>query len=527
MLRLLLSGLVVMTWPWVALQAQTYEKANAANVELVEYLQARLVSGDAKSIRTKYMEATELIRVANDHLQGDGSARDREGLRQYALRYGQAKDFDPAMNQLMQGGELRIDWGRVYLKTAWQVHFINKAGFKVDQVVAQFNRGAQVIWLQLATVEYDGATRFWGLKNWKVLRDGVRNVPLTESSSDDSPFTRLKESLEMEIDLRRFPGAFHRRGLDDVKSAINEFEHATTPAELGTHVYNLCVAGEFEAVGRVLLPAELNKSNGSLKQEQLEVLAALDVERLYANSMVYWQFHWQDSILKSVESSETAITVVFDSVLQFDGGGSKTVEMEFDILRPHFVQGKWFLSSQAEFTTGITPVSMDGVLLDVSNLVEVSGTVNLDGRPLANATVIMMPDGKSPKRSQAAQGLNSRIPSGKTDAQGQFAMSVVYNSHDGKAVNFRRIPPNRYAVGVVNSVLGSRAAESGVPVPLPEVEPVQADKEPGGNATIPLVFANPLGLQSETKFLHVDRPLSQVQIKLTSDGTIEVLADPK
>ena len=146
MLRLLLSGLVVMTWPWVALQAQTYEKANAANVELVEYLQARLVSGDAKSIRTKYMEATELIRVANDHLQGDGSARDREGLRQYALRYGQAKDFDPAMNQLMQGGELRIDWGRVYLKTAWQVHFINKAGFKVDQVVAQFNRGAQVIW---------------------------------------------------------------------------------------------------------------------------------------------------------------------------------------------------------------------------------------------------------------------------------------------------------------------------------------------------------------------------------------------
>ena len=60
-----------------------------------------------------------------------------------------------------------------------------------------------------------------------------------------------------------------------------------------------------------------------------------------------------------------------------------------------------------------------------------------------------------------------------------------------------------------------------------EVEPEQADKEPGGNATIPLVFANPLGLQSETKFLHVDRPLSQVQIKLTSDGTIEVLADPK
>ncbi|MEC7567044.1 MAG: hypothetical protein VX738_15290 [Planctomycetota bacterium] len=525
MKRLLLSCMLLLLLPGVS-QGQRFEKGNQANTAMAKLLHAAFSKADVETVCDQFVNPKSLVKAAEVAFADDPDAELSKQVRNYIQAVLKVKDSKETVQRLIAGGQSGVNWNRVYLKRVFQLPLIDQTGLKIYRMIVQFNEGARTIWLESLFVELDGKTHNLNLSQWKTKDDGVENIPVPETYTDVVAMARLRDSLEIEGDRSRYPAVISKRDLSRVQVEVAQFQQANTAKELGAFVFNLCVTGDFELAGKAVLPASLNQKMENLNQAQMKVLAALETEKLFADSMMYWRFHWKDSVLKSVTPRENLIRVVFDTVLQKEGGKRQAVELMFDIIRPHQVEGSWFFSSLPEYPTGITPVSMGGVLIDTSSLVPVSGIVTLDGKPVSNAAVTMIPSGASPKRSRAERGLNSRIPSGRTDAKGRFVMNIVYGTYDRRPAAFKKIPPNKYVVGVV-SAIPRDDDESNTPNGLPEVEPKKTDRDSSGESKIPLVFANPLGLKSDTKFLNVDRPLSQVRIKLTSDGTIEVVADPK
>jgi hypothetical protein len=104
-------------------------------------------------------------------------------------------------------------------------------------------------------------------------------------------------------------------------------------------------------------------------------------------------------------------------------------------------------------------------------------------------------------------------------------MTVTYNSDSGQAVVFNKIATNKYMVGVVDGVpMDSKDSTLERKAPNP-VDPKSAGEiKVGAAKRVPQVFANPFGLKQDGKFLVVDKPLTTVLIKLTSDGKMEVVA---
>ena len=126
------------------------------------------------------------------------------------------------------------------------------------------------------------------------------------------------------------------------------------------------------------------------------------------------------------------------------------------------------------------------------------------------------------RNGKAERGLNSRIPSGRTNAKGEFTMRVVYNSDRGEPVKFERIATNKYIVSVFDgTAVESNASTLRRPTTGPDGKPGETK---GPAQRVPQVFANPFGLKGDGKFLKVGQPLTAVLIKLTTDGKIEVVA---
>jgi hypothetical protein len=504
--------------------AQKWEKATKAQVELANNLHQWLKTGDQKGILDNYMQSAELSNLVKDQ-QGNLNPELVTAVTNAAGR-DPVKKGNKTLLEFVAGGEKMIDWSRVYLKYVWQDSVINTPVFQLDVVMIQFSHGAAKVWLQMSVANVDDGLHLCLLNGWKITRDGVVNLPIPESTRDLSKYGALRRSMELVIDLARFPKPITKA--EDIvpmkaRAAVTAFERATSYGELGRHVFNCCVAGDFDAAGRALVPASLNSGTEGLSAGQFEVLAALDLEKLYANSMVYWGFHWQDSVIKSVTQKNRKIIVTFNTLIQLKDGKTRKAELEFAIYGSRQIDGVWYLSTNPEYPTGISNVTMQGVTIDVSGLVEVSGRLTLDGKPLDNAVITMTPWIAMIRNGKAERGLNSRIPSGRTNAKGDFTMMVVYNSDSGKPVKFERIATNKYIVSVFD----------GTPVDSNESTlqrpPAGPDSKPGGDTKgrtqrVPQVFANPFGLKGNGKFLKVDQPLTAVLIKLTTDGMIEVVA---
>jgi hypothetical protein len=192
----------------------------------------------------------------------------------------------------------------------------------------------------------------------------------------------------------------------------------------------------------------MNTGTEGLSAGQFEVLAALDLEKLYAHTMVYWGFHWQDCVIKSVQQRDRKIIVTFSTLIQLKDGKKREAELEFAIYGFRHFACVWYLATNPEYPTGISRVTMQGVTIDVSGLVEVSGRLTLDGNPLANAVISMTAWTPMPRNGKAERGLNSRIPSGRTNAKGEFTMTVIYSSDRGMPVLFDKIATNKYIVAV-------------------------------------------------------------------------------
>ena len=504
--------------------AQKWEKATKAQVELANNLHQWLKTGDQKGILDNYMQSAELSNLVKDQ-QGNLNPDLVTAVTNAAGR-DLVKKGNKTLLEFVAGGEKMIDWSRVYLKYVWQDSVINTPVFQLDVVMIQFSHGAAKVWLQMSVANVDDGLHLCLLNKWKITRDGVVNLPIPESTRDLSKYGALRRSMELVIDLARFPKPITKA--EDIvpmkaRAAVTAFERATSYGELGRHVFNCCVAGEFDAAGRALVPASLNSGTEGLSAGQFEVLAALDLEKLYANSMVYWGFHWQDSVIKSVTQKNRKIIVTFNTLIQLKDGKTRKAELEFAIYGCRQIDGVWYLSTNPEYPTGISSVTMQGVTIDVSGLVEVSGRLTLDGKPLDNAVITMTPWIAMIRNGKAERGLNSRIPSGRTNAKGDFTMMVVYNSDSGKPVKFERIATNKYIVSVFD----------GTPVDSNESTlqrpPAGPDSKAGGDTKgrtqrVPQAFANPFGLKGNGKFLKVDQPLTAVLIKLTTDGKIEVVA---
>ncbi len=502
--------------------AQKWEKATKAQVELANSLHQWLKTGDYKGILDNYMQSAELSNLVKDQ-QGNLNPELVTAVINAAGR-DLVKKGNKTLLEFVEGGEKMIDWSRVYLKYVWQDSVISTPVFQLDVVMIQFSHGAAKVWLQMSVANVDDDLHLCLLNGWKITRDGVVNLPIPESTRDLSKYGALRRSMELVIDLARFPKPITKA--EDIvptkaRAAVTAFERATSYGELGRHVFNCCVAGDFDAAGRALVPASLNSGTEGLSAGQFEVLAALDLEKLYANSMVYWGFHWQDSVIKSVTQKDRKIIVTFNTLIQLKEGKTRKAELEFAIYGSRQIDGVWYLSTNPEYPTGISSVTMQGVTIDVSGLVEVSGRLTLDGKPLDNAVITMTPWIAMIRNGNAKRGLNSRIPSGRTNAKGEFTMRVVYNSDSGKPVKFERIATNKYIVSVFD----------GTPVDSNEStlrRPTGPDSKSGDTKDraqrVPQVFANPFGLKGDGKFLKVDQPLTAVLIKLTTDGKIEVVA---
>jgi hypothetical protein len=503
--------------------AQKWEKATKVQVELANSLHHSLKTGDQKGILDSYMQSAELSKLVKDQ-QGNLNPELVTAVINAAGR-DLVKKGNKTLQEFVEGGEKMIDWSRVYLKYVWQDSVINTPGFQLDVVMIQFSHGAAKVWLQMSVANVDDDLHLCLLNRWKITRNGVVNLPIPESTRDLSKYDALRRSTELVIDLARFPKPITKA--DDIvpmkaRAAVAGFERATSSSELGRHVFNCCVAGDFDAAGRALVPASLNSENEGLSAGQFEVLAALDLEKLYANSMVYWGFHWQDSVIKSVTEKEGKIIVAFNALMQLKEGETRKAELEFAIYGYRQIDGVWYLSTNPEYPTGISSVTMQGVTIDVSGLVEVSGRLTLDGKPLDNAVITMTPWIAMIRNGKAERGLNSRIPSGRTNAKGEFTMRVVYNSDRGEPVKFERIATNKYIVSVFDGTpVDPNASTLRRPTTGPDSKPGET-KSPA--QTVPQVFANPFGLKGDGRFLKVDQPLTAVLIKLTTEGKIEVVA---
>lgn len=71
-----------------------------------------------------------------------------------------------------------------------------------------------------------------------------------------------------------------------------------------------------------------------------------------------------------------------------------------------------------------------------SSVAPVSGTVTLDGKPLANATVVFQPDGGGKEPGPASSGV--------TDANGRYTLRVVTGSTDGAVVGKHKVSITAY-----------------------------------------------------------------------------------
>ena len=504
---------------------QQWEKATKPQIELVKNLHQWLKVGDSNGMLGRYLQSTELAKLVKE--QGNNINPD---LLMFVLNAGgklPVEKGDETINDIIGGGAKMIDWSRVYLKYVWQQSVINTAALDLDIVLIQFSRGAAKVWLQIGVVHVDGSLHLCLMNEWKITRDGVINLPIPDSTKDTSKYGALRRAMELMIDLARFPQPIS--SVDDevparAKEAVAAFERAKSGEDLGRHVFNCCVTKDFNALRKVLVPAKKNSDTEGLSAGQFEVLAALDLEKLYANSMVYWGFNWQDCVLKSVTQKNRTITVVFNTIIQLKDGKARPAELEFVIYGSKEIDDVWYLSTNPEYPTGISVVTMQGVTIDVSGLVEVSGRLTLDGKPLSNAVISMTPWSRITRNSNAERGLNSRIPSGRTNAKGEFTMTVIYNSDSGTPVVFEKIATNKYIVGVFD---GAPMDSGDSTRELPKAEPVNskldAELKNARSNRVPQVFANPFALKGNGKFLAVTKPLTAVCIKLTSDGKMEVL----
>jgi hypothetical protein len=506
--------------------AQQWGKANKSQIELATNLHQWLKTGNQKGILDMFLQSAELAKLFKEQ---EGNINPNL-FRDLINSTGNAliKKDDKTLTDIIGGGVKSIDWKRVYLKYVWQISVAKAAPFEFDMIMIQFSHGAAKVWLQVPVVQNDGELYLCLLQNWKITRDGVLNLPIPDSTKDRSEYDELRRSMELVIDLARFPKPISKA--DDqiptrAKEELTAFERATSFEELGRHVFNCCVVGDFDAAGKALVPASLNKGTEGLSAGQFEVLAALDLEKIYGNTMVYWGFHWQDCAIKSVTQKDRKIIVTFSTLIQLKDGTIRDTELAFAIYGSKQIAGVWYLATNPEYPTGISSVTMQGVTIDVSGLTVVSGRLTLDGNPLANAVITMTPWVAVLRNSKAERGLNSRIPSGRTNSKGEFTMTVTYNSDSGQAVVFNKIATNKYMVGVVDgapmdskdSTLERKATDP--------IDPKSAGNiKVGAAKRVPLVFANPFGLKQDGKFLVVDKPLTTVLIKLTSDGKMEVVA---
>jgi hypothetical protein len=506
--------------------AQDWEKATKSQIELANNLHQWLKIGNQKAILDAFLQSTELAKLVKEQ---EGNIN--PNLFRYLINStGTAliKKGDKILTDIIGGGAKSIDWNRVYLKDVWRTSVAKAAPFDLDMIMIQFSHGAAKVWLLVQVVQIDGELYLCLIKKWGITRDGVLNLPIPDSTKDRSKYGELRRSMELVIDLARFPKPISKA--DDqvptrAKEDVTAFERATSFEELGRHVFNCCVAGDFDAAGKALVPGSLNKDTEGLSAGQFEVLAALDLEKIYANTMVDWGFHWQDCVIKSVTQKNCRIIVTFKTLMQLKDGTIRDAELAFAIYGSKQIAGVWYLATNPEYPTGISSVTMQGVTIDVSGLRVVSGRLTLDGNPLANAVITMTPWVTVLRNSKAERGLNSRIPSGRTNSKGEFTMTVTYNSDSGQAVVFNKIATNKYMVGVVDGVpMDSKDSTLERKAPNP-VDPKSAGEiKVGAAKRVPQVFANPFGLKQDGKFLVVDKPLTTVLIKLTSDGKMEVVA---
>ena len=507
--------------------AERWEKATKSQIDLAKNLHQWLKTGNQEGIIDSYVQPAEFSKLVKE--QKSNLNPDLVTAVLNAVGKVSVKEGDKALLEIIGGGKKMIDWSRVYLKYVWQESLINTATFDLDMIMIQFSHGAAKVWLQVSVVRVAGNLHLCLLNGWKVTRDGVINLPIPESTEDLSKYGALRRSMELEIDLARFPKPISSAD-DEVpmsaSAAVALFERATSADELGRHVFNCCVAGDFDAVAKALVPASKNSGTEGLSAGQFEVLATLDLEKLYANTMVYWGFHWQDCVIQAVTQKNRKITVTFTTAIQLKDGKVRQAELEFSIYGSKKIDGVWYLSTNPEYPTGISVVTMQGVTIDVSGMVKVSGRLMLDGKPLDNAVISMTPWIPMFRNGKAERGLNSRIPSGRTNAKGEFTMTVVYNSDSGKPVEFNKIATNKYIVGVFDGVpVDSKDSTLNQPK---DDDPKSADDSKDSKATrIPRVFANPFGLKGEGKFLTVDKALANVLIKLTSDGKMLVIASSR
>jgi hypothetical protein len=506
--------------------AQQWEKATKPQIELAKNLHQWLKAGNQKGILDRYVQAADLAKLVKE--QAGNLHPDLVMTVLAAAGNIPIKKGDKTLREIIGGGNKMIDWSRVYLKYVWQESVINTAALDLDMIMIQFSHGAAKVWLQLSVARVDGNLHLCLLKGWEVTRDGVINLPIPNSTKNVSKYAALRRSMGLVTDLATFPKPISK--IDDevptsARAAVASFKRATSLEELGRHVFNCCVTGNFNAAGKTLVPASMNTGTEGLSAGQFEVLAALDLEKLYAHEMVYWGFHWQDCVIKSVQQRDRKIIVCFSTLIQLKDGKKRKAELEFAIYGFRHFEGVWYLATNPEYPTGISRVTMQGVTIDVSGLVEVSGRLTLDGNPLPNAVISMTSWTPMPRNGNAERGLNSRIPSGRTNAKGEFAMTVIYNSDSGMPVVFNKIPTNKYMVGVFE---GAPMDSKDSTLDPSLAEPVDRNSAGGiktaGTRRVPQVFANPFGLKGEGKFLTVDKPLPTVLIKLTSDGKIEVTA---
>jgi hypothetical protein len=505
--------------------AQQWEKATESQKELVENLHQWLQKGNQKSILDRFVQSAELSEVVKE--QERYINPDLFGNVLNLVGNALIKKGDKTLRGIIGGGVNMIDWQRVYLKYVWRTSVVNTAAFDLDIIMVQFSHGAAKVWLQVGVIQIDGTHYLCLLSEWKITRDGVKNLVIPDSTKNLSEYGALRRSMELVIDLARFPKPIAKADaevLTNARVAVDAFERAASFEELGRHVFYCCVVGDFDAAGKALLPAARNPDAEGLSAKQFEVLAALELEKLYGNSMVYWGFNWRDCMIKSVAEKDRKITVTFSTSIQLQDGNIRAAELEFAIYGSKKIEGVWYLATNPEYPTGISSVTMQGVKIDVSGLMVVSGKVTLDGSPLANAVVVMTPWSTTPRYSTAERGLNSRIPSGRTNAKGEFTMTVTYNTDSGQAVVFNKIATNKYIVGVFDA---APVASKDSTLDLPVADPVDAKpadaKKVGAAKRVPQVFANPSGIKGDGKFLTVDKPLNTVLIKLTSDGEMVVV----
>ncbi|MBT4693428.1 MAG: hypothetical protein HOB73_08800 [Planctomycetaceae bacterium] len=508
------------------LMAQRWEPATSTQIELAKNLHQWLKSGNQKAILDRYLQPAELsklVKKQEDNLAPDLLIDVLKLIGDVPIKKG-----DETVNHILGGGKKMVDWSRVYLKYVWQESLVKTAALDLDMIMIQFSHGAAKVWLQVSVARVEGSLHLCLLNGWRITRDGVINLPIPNSSKDLSKYEALRRSMELVIDLARFPNPISKA--DDkipagARAAVTAFERATSAEELGRHVFNCCVARDFNAAGKALVPASVNTGTEGLSAGQFEVLAALDLEKLYANTMVYWGFHWQDCVIEAVTEKNRRIIVTFNTVIQLKDGKMRKAQLEFAIDGSKQIDGVWYLSTSPEYPTGISRVTMQGVTLDVSGLVEVSGRLTLDGNPLANAVISMTPWTPMARNGKAERGLNSRVPSGRTNEKGEFTMTVIYSSASGMPVLFSKIATNKYVVGVFD---GAPMDSKDSTLELPLADPVDTKSDRGTKAVVPKrvpqVFANPFGIKGDGKYLTVDKPLTSVLIELNRDGKMKVIA---